>query len=298
MSKLKKLLGPMRFNFLILTPACVALGVASASYEVGGISPLYVMLIMLGAIMSHISVNAFNEYFDFRSGLDNAIPQRTPFSGGTGTLPSAPEIAKGTLVVAIVTLLLTATVGVFFFFVWGAGILPLGILGLLIIFFYTPFVTRNPLICLLAPGLGFGPLMVMGTHFCLTGHYSLLSFLASLVPFFLVNNLLLLNQFPDAETDKKFGRSHFPILLGNRRSSIIYGLFNLCAYLSVVVGVVMGLLPLWALLSLLTVVLAIPAVIGAYRYANDVPRLLPYMGYNVVINIATPLLLAAGIFLA
>lgn len=41
--------------------------------------------------------------------------------------------------------------------------------------------------------------MVMGTHFALTGEYSATAGLASLVPFFLVSDLLLLNQFPDVE---------------------------------------------------------------------------------------------------
>jgi len=298
MPELKKILGPMRFNFLILVPSCVGSGIASAYYETGGINLFYALIIFCGALCAHISVNAFNEYFDFKSGLDSAIPLRTPFSGGTGTLVSAPEIAGKTLVVAIVTLVITALIGIYFFLIWGPAILPLGLLGLILIFFYTPVVTRQPLLSLLTPGLGFGPLMVMGTHFCLVGYYSSTAFAASLVPFFLVNNLLFLNQFPDAETDKRFGRKHFPIILGNRNASFIYATFNALAYLSVISSVYWGFLPSWCLLALLTVFLALPATRGAYRYADEIPRLMPYMGMNVANNIITPLLVALGLFIA
>jgi 1,4-dihydroxy-2-naphthoate octaprenyltransferase len=68
--------------------------------------------------------------------------------------------------------------------------------------------------CWLAPGLGFGPLMVMGTEVALAGQYTLEGFVASLVPFFLVNNLLLLNQYPDIEADKAVGRRHFLVVYG------------------------------------------------------------------------------------
>ncbi|MDZ7699102.1 MAG: hypothetical protein U5R49_19945 [Deltaproteobacteria bacterium] len=49
--------------------------------------------------------------------------------------------------------------------------------------------------------------------------------MASLVPFFLVSNLLLLNQFSDVAADESVDRRHFPILIGNRASSFIYNAF-------------------------------------------------------------------------
>ncbi len=70
MSKIQSLLGPMRLPFIILTPACVLLGLATAIRVVGSASSFHVILLLLGATSAHISVNAFNEYFDFRSGLD------------------------------------------------------------------------------------------------------------------------------------------------------------------------------------------------------------------------------------
>ena len=244
----------------------------------------------------HISVNAFNEYFDFKSGVDSRTV-RTPFSGGSGTLQAHPEAAPQALATAIVAAAIVAAIGVYFFFVWGWAILPLGLLGLLVVIAYTPWFTYTPLFCLISPGLGFGTLIVLGTHFVLTGEYTWTAFVASLVPFFLVSNLLLLNQFPDVDADKSVGRRHYPILIGRRKSSIIYIAFLAATYLSIIVGVAVKLLPWTALLGLLTLPLAVQAGLSSYRNADDLPKLGPAMGQNVLINILTPVLLAIGLFL-
>lgn len=293
---LKDILGPMRLPFLLLPPVCVALGASVAFWRSGEINGRYALLALIGSIAAHISVNAFNEFFDFKSGLD-AITQKTPFSGGSGTLPARPQAAKAALLTAIITLLITAAIGLYFLNVHGWGILPLGIAGLILVVFYTTWITRNWLLCLLAPGVGFGILMVMGTDFVLTGSYSLAAALASLIPTFLVSNLLLLNQFPDVEADRQIGRRHLPIVAGRRTSSIVYATFLALTYLSIVLSVAFHFLPPLSLLGLITVFIAIPAGRGAYTFSEDIPRLLPHMGQNVIINLLTPLMMAVGIAL-
>ncbi len=297
MKRLKALMGPMRVPFLVLTPACVLLGAGTAYWRTGQLNWTYFLLALFGAVAAHVSVNALNEYFDFKSGLDLRT-QRTPFSGGSGTLPAHPELAQDALRLGIAAAALTAIIGLYFITVRGWALLPLGVLGLLTVVAYTPLVTRSPFLCLIAPGLGFGPLMVMGTDFVLTGHYSASAFVASLVPFFLVNDLLLLNQFPDVEADRTVGRRHYPMVIGRRKSSLIYAAFLALAYLSLVVGVLLGYLPRPALLGLLTLILAVPTARGAYADADNIQALLPHMGKNVIINITTPVLIAAGLFLA
>jgi 1,4-dihydroxy-2-naphthoate octaprenyltransferase len=182
--------------------------------------------------------------------------------------------------------------------VWGLALLPLGILGLAVILSYTKWITRQPLICLIAPGLGFGTFIVMGTDFVLSGNYGWEAFIASLVPFFLVNDLLLLNQFPDAEADETVGRRHLPIVAGKRTSAVVYVAFLLAAYLSIVLGVILRLLPAASLLGLITLIIAVPLANGAYRYAEDMEQLMPFLARNVLVNIATPVLLAVGLLIA
>ena len=294
---MKEILGPMRLPFLILAPVCVFLGIASAVWEAGNINWFHAFLAMLGGIAAHISVNTLNEYFDFKSGLDFRT-QRTPFSGGSGTLPDKPEMAKTVLITSLTTAGITGLLGVYFMIVRGPGILPLGLVGLLVIFTYTSVLNRNLLLCLIAPGLGFGTLMVMGTHFVLTGSYSWPAFFASLVPFFLVSNLLLLNQFPDAEADRSVGRRHLPIVAGNKVSAVVYGAFLLLTYITVVVGGFLGYLPWLALLGLLTVFAAVPTTLNVYRNADNIEKLMPSLGMNVIITMATPILMAVGLLIA
>jgi 1,4-dihydroxy-2-naphthoate octaprenyltransferase len=296
MNTLKSLLGPMRVPFLMLTPACVAVGVGTAYWQTREINWLNILLVLIGAVSAHISVNVFNEYFDFKSGLD-AKTQRTPFSGGSGTLPAHPEMEGAFLLLAWTTLTITSAIGAYFVWLQGWQLLPIGIFGLILLVTYTSWWIYQPILCLIAPGLGFGILMVMGTHFALTGTYSWASFVASLVPTFLVSNLLLLNQFPDVDADKSIGRNNFPIAIGRQASSVLYGILLLLAYVSVVVGVIVGLLPRFSLLALLTVIPAWKAYRGVYKNAENIPALIPSMRINVIINLTTPIMLAVGLFI-
>lgn len=296
METLKTLLGTMRLPFLLLTPACVSVGVGTAHWQRGEVDWLTVSLIMLGALSAHISVNVFNEYYDFKSGLD-AKTERTPFSGGSGALPDNPQSAPIALGLAWLTLFITAAVGVFFILELGMALLPIGLFGVFLVVSYTTWWAYHPLLCLVAPGLGFGVLMVMGTHFVLTGTYSLSSFVASLIPTFLVSNLLLLNQFPDVEADKSVGRRHLPITMGLKASTTVFGVFYLLAYASIEVAVVFALLPLFSVIALVTAALAWQSYRGARQNADDIPALLPAMKLNVLVNLLTPTLLAISLFL-
>lgn len=287
------LLGPMRLPFLILGPVCVFLGYACARWRGGDVSAWNFVLALMGAVAAHISVNALNEYSDFKSGLDFKT-RRTPFSGGSGTLPAHPEAARGTLWVAILGAGMVFAIGLYFIAYRGVGILPLGLAGLALIALYTNYITRSPFWCLMAPGLGFGVFMVMGSDYVLSGSYSLAGFVASLVPTFLVSNLLLLNQFPDVEADRSIGRRHLVVVSGLKVAAGVYVLFLALAFLSLVAGVALNLLPATCLMGLGTMVLAIPAAAGAIRHCEDPDRLILAMRLNVLINLLTPALVGVG----
>lgn len=297
MNRLKPWLGLMRADFLYLDVACVLLATGAAVWTHGEINILYLVLAFIGAVSAHVSVNALNEYSDFQSGLD-LHSERTPFSGGSGTLKARPDLAPTALGISVGSLILTALIGLYFLLVRGWVILPLGVVGLVVIVVYTNWITRLPLFSLLVTGLGFGLLMVTGTYYVLTGQVTWTSFFASLVPFFLGNCLWLLNQYPDVAVDRTVGRRSLPMLIGNQVSSVVYGLFLLSTYLSPIVGVWLGCLPLASLLGLLTFPLAVLTAVGVYRYAEEVPKLMPYMGYNVLLNIVTPVLMGIGLLIA
>ena len=211
-------------------------------------------------------------------------------------MPANPDMVRAAFWLAWISFAVTAAIGVYFVWLQGWPLLPIGLLGLLLLVTYTIWWVNYPILCLLAPGLGFGVLMVMGTHFALTGTYTWTSFIASLVPTFLVSDLLLLNQFPDVDPDRGIGRRHFPIAIGRQASSILYGAFLALAYLAIIFGMLFSLLPLFAGIALLTAILAWRAYKGARQNAENVPGLLSSMGLNVVVNLSTPVLLAIGLF--
>jgi 1,4-dihydroxy-2-naphthoate octaprenyltransferase len=296
MRDLRKLMGPMRLPFIVLTPVCVLLGIATAMWTNGRVDIYHSVLALVGALAAHISVNALNEYSDFKSGLDSKT-SRTPFSGGSGTLPDNPGLARQALYTGVISAVIIILIGLYFFSLGGLSIFLMGVLGLLIIVSYTPWISHHPILCLIAPGIGFGPLMVMGTNLVLTGEFNWTALIASLVPFFLVSNLLLLNQFPDVEADQTVGRKHLPIVLGRKASSIVYGVFLLGAYLAVIIGVWLEFLPIASLLGLVSIILSVPAWRGAFKYYDDIPKLIPFMGLNVIINLVTSVLVAIGLFI-
>ena len=299
MTQIKGLLGPLRLPFLILTPACIFLAIACSVY-IKGFEHLHVphsLLLLIGALCAHMSVNALNEYFDFKSGLDFTT-QPTVFSGGSGTLPKEPGLANFTLFTGGLCALICGAIGVYFLSVVGMGLLPIGLIGMALVLLYTPFITRNATLSLLCAGLGFGPLMVMGSYYILSGEYAWWVFLISLMPFFLVNNLLLLNQFPDISADKAVGRKNLAILLGTKKSAFVYGLFLGLAFLVLILSVVFKLLPSMALVGLIILPVAIWTAAGVIKHHSDVKALLPFMALNVAMNILMPVVVGIGLVAA
>jgi 1,4-dihydroxy-2-naphthoate octaprenyltransferase len=287
----------MRLQFLALTPVCVLLGVSTVISKQENISLLLLVLALLGALLAHVSVNTLNEYFDFKSGLDFTT-KRTRFSGGSGALPRNPEIVSAVLAVGVASLIASLMIGGFFVWKYGIKIVPIGAAGLVLIVTYTEWINRHPFLCLLAPGIGFGFLMVVGTHFVLAGEYALSPWLVAVIPFFLVNNLLLLNQYPDIQADARVGRNHFPIAYGVDRSNMVYALFALATISAIVIYVLSGHLPVSSLIALLPMPLAFFSLYGAIKYGEAIRDFPQYLATNVAVTLLTPLLLAISIIIA
>jgi 1,4-dihydroxy-2-naphthoate octaprenyltransferase len=61
-------------------------------------------LLLAGVVLAHISVNLFNEYSDYKTGIDFNT-HRSPFSGGSGMIVSgktkSPDCAAGSHLVPL-----------------------------------------------------------------------------------------------------------------------------------------------------------------------------------------------------
>uniref|UniRef100_UPI000DAE5910 prenyltransferase n=1 Tax=Billgrantia lactosivorans TaxID=2185141 RepID=UPI000DAE5910 len=249
-----------RPNFLILAPLCVGLAITAAVAEGYPIVAPEALLVLLGALLAHAAVNLFNEYHDFRTGLDT-LTERTPFSGGSGALPARPEAARAVLNAAWACLAGVTLIGAWFLWRAGPVMLVYGLAGLALVVAYTAWLTRRPWLCLLAPGAGFGLLMVLGAHQALTGTLSATVVAAALVPTLLASALLLLNQIPDIDADRRVGRDHLAIRLGPRRAGRLAALLLAGAFGVVPAAWLVGALPAGAWLMWL----ALPALAWLVR---------------------------------
>ena len=290
----KTILTTFRPSFLVLTPACIFLGLSLSLSTASYINWFDFWLIMAGATLAHIAANTLNEYADFKSGLDLQTI-KTPFSGGTGALPENPTAANSVLIAGLISVLFTIIIGIYFIFEYGLQLLPIGLAGILLVISYTQWINRSPILCLVSPGLGFGVLMVVGTYLILTGGFSELAWFISLVPFFLINNLLLLNQYPDIKADRDVGRNTFPIVFGIKNSNRIYFLFLIIPYSLITFGIFNQSIPVLSFIALLPMLLSLFAFLGALKYKANIAIYPHYLAANVAASILTPFLLGLAI---
>lgn len=286
-----------RPSFVLLAPVCIWLGIATAWAAGGNLQPGLVLAVLLAGVFGHISVNLLNEHHDFQTGLDfNTV--RTPFSGGTGFLPQTPNAAPYVRVLGWLSLLLVCLLGGYLMWHAGWGLLLPGALGVLLVLYYTSVLNRFPLLCWSAPGLGFGAVIMLGTHYALTGSLNMAAILAALVTFLQVNNLLLLNQFPDIAADRQAGRRHLLIAHGVRAGIWVYGLGVLAVPLVFAYAIMQAVWPVWSLLALIVWLPSVWAWRGACRYGEKLGQHHPSLAANVVANLLVPLVLGVTLVAA
>jgi 1,4-dihydroxy-2-naphthoate octaprenyltransferase len=285
----------LRPQFLLLAVVLVPIGTAVAWHR-GSFNLAYFLLAWVGTVLAHISVNVLNDYFDYRSRLDFHT-QRTPFSGGSGILTAGLLEPTKVYLLGVASLFVAAAIGVYFMAVRGWGLLPILLIGGLAAYFYTPLFSRWQIGEFLA-GLGLGTLVVLGAYFVQVGGYSWEVLVTSLPPGLLTANLLLLNEFPDLEADRKVGRRNLVMALGTKKARWLYAALVTATYLCIILGVALRLMPLPALVGLLTLPVALKAVQGAWQHHADIPKLVPALGANVITILGTDLLLTVGYVLA
>ena len=85
------------------------------------------------------------------------------------------------------------------------------------------------------------------------------------------------------------------VAVGRAGANVVFTAFLLSAYASLFMAVDGGGLPRGGLLGLASVVVAVPTLVGAWRYRDDMKRLMPYLGLNVMTVLSTPLLIVIGL---
>jgi 1,4-dihydroxy-2-naphthoate polyprenyltransferase len=296
-----------RANFLFLAIFLNAIGIGLAyKYIPNGIT-LHIadfVIIILGTMATHVSVNLFNEYSDHRTGIDFNT-NRTPFNGGSGMLVQGLTKPSEVLWAAIGTLIFAMAIGIYYSITSHWFLLFIIIVGAVSIIGYTDVLAKYLLGELFA-GLSLGSLVVVGTFVALTGTQSqsisqlipMEVWLLSIPPGILTALLLLLNEFPDMEADKQGGRNHLLVRFGKRSGAYIYTAGAVLTYLIILVLPLLGISSYWVYIALIPLPLVVMNIRTTLLYNNDLPKFIPALGGNVIAILATDLLLAGSFALA
>jgi 1,4-dihydroxy-2-naphthoate octaprenyltransferase len=283
-----------RAPFLLLPPTLVAAGAAASAWD-GAFSWSRSVLALIGLVALHMAVNILNEWSDMRTGIDLET-ERTPFSGGSGTLPAGGMRLRTALVFGLVCAGIGLVIGLWFLSKVGWVLLPILIAGAVAVLAYTDVLARMG-IGELAAGFGLGAGPVIGAALIQGGGWSNAAIAASIPAFFMTFNLLLLNEFPDEEADRRGGRRNLIILLGPKTAARIYVLAGLSTAAAIIFAVAQGVLPPLCLVAVLPSLLLVKPVQWAIKDpAEPVP--IPALGANVVWNLSTNTLLAVTLAIA
>ena len=283
-----------RAPFLLLPPTLVAAGAAAAAWD-GAFSWVRTLLALIGLVALHMAVNILNEWSDMRTGIDLET-ERTPFSGGSGTLPAGGMGTKAALVFGLVCSGVGLTIGLWFLWKVGWFLLPIMLAGAVSVLTYTDVLARIG-VGEIAAGFGLGAGPVVGAALVQGGGWSDAAAAASIPAFFMTFNLLLLNEFPDEKADRGGGRRNLVILLGRKTAAWIYVVAGIATPTALIVAVILGALPALCLVAVLPSLLVAKPVQWATSNPSE-PVPIPALGANVAWNLATNSLVALALIAA
>jgi 1,4-dihydroxy-2-naphthoate octaprenyltransferase len=293
-ANVKAYLGVIRTPFLLLSVTLVASGAAAAAYN-GDFSWVRTLIALVGLTALHVAVNSLNEASDMRTGID-LHTQRTPFSGGSGTLPAGELEERTARRIGYGAFAIGTACGVYFLLEVGWSLLPLFLAGAVCVLAYTDVLARVG-VGELAAGLGLGALPVAGTALVQDGNLGPAAMVASIPAFLMTFDLLLLNEFPDEIPDREGGRRNLILFLGRKTGARIYAAAALAAPLAILIGVATKALPTVCTLAILPSLLLAQPLRWAIRNPEE-PVPIPALGANVIWNLGTNLALAATLVAA
>jgi len=294
MSILKAFAGVARVPFLLLPVTLVASGAAAAAYE-GPISWMRTVAALIGLVALHIAVNVLNEWSDMRTGIDLKT-LRTPFSGGSGTLPSGAISRQQALVFGLSWAVLGLAVGVWLLVQVGLVLVPIMVLGAVCVLGYTDLLARIGW-GEIAAGLGLGGLPVLGTALVQNGTLGQAAVAAAVPATLMTFNLLLLNEFPDAAADQAGGRKNLVLAMGRTRAAAVYAAAALMTPTAILAAIIADVLPVLSVAAVLPSLLLVKPLRWAFSSAAE-PVPIPALGGNVIWILTTNLMLAVTIGVA
>lgn len=248
---------------------------------------------LLASVLVQSAVNMFNEYFDFKRGLD------TKDSVGIGGVIvhneiSGVEVLRTAETFFMVSLLLGAYICIRTS--WWVAVV--GSISMLVGYFYSG--GRSPIASTpfgeLTAGIFMGVVIVGISFYIQTGLITAGSVVLSLPISMLVAAILLANNIRDAEGDAKKGRKTLAILLGKSRATIFLSIMFTTCFTLVVIFVILK----WASPSVLVSLASIPRAgrsIKGFRSKATPAEMMAAMKDTSILHMEFGLLFALGIVL-
>lgn len=279
---------------LLYSMALAVLGI-SAAYYYGHFSIINAMLVITGSILAQISVNVISDYFDYSSGLDKELAKNKAgnLAGGSSLMAEGKINSLKALLTGIIAFSAAAVIGIYFI-ILQISLLPILMLAGLSILLYARFVKKVPYLSEPLCTLNY-TLIAFGSFIAMAGISSVnYSVAFAFIPagIMLGGNALFVNEIPDRKTDKKYGVKHSAVMLGtSRKIAIYYLLFQAAAYLILVIGLLSGELPIFAVAAL-AVLPATPYIFNGIYNAYS-KKYGSYLGIHTIASFAFALLLSA-----
>jgi len=250
---------PFSFTMSVVPPI---LGSLIALIQVPGLyfNWFHFFLTLLGCVIAHAAANTLSDYADYKKRVD-----REGTYGSSGVVVEKLLSPQKVLYWSIVLYSLAAAIAAYL--IWqapnGTSLIWLIVLGGILGVFYTigPFQFKYYALGDPAVFLAFGSAMTLGAYMVQTGTFAWQPVLYALPIAFLVDAVLHSNNLRDIKNDRVVDIKTIPILIGESAAKKMYYLLVFGAYALIPVLVLLADLPWYALLTLLSLPLAIRAAL-------------------------------------
>ncbi len=249
-----------------------------------------------GASIVHLAANVINDWADW-DGSDRVNQFVTPFSGGSRERLEGFVTRRSFLVMGIVLMALALALAAGLVIMGRPLVIALGLAGALcgILYSVRPFQLVGRGFGELVIFICFGPMITLGTGYAIEGALMVEYWLLGLPMGFLVANILWINEFPDLEADDRAGKRTLIVRLGTSRARWGY-VFLVSGFALSVVGLWLGgIIPVWSLASLVTLLLGVKAALNLWVNHSSPRALVPSQAATIQMQAASGILLTAAL---
>lgn len=212
------------------------------------------LLALVMALLAHTAGNVLNDYFDHLNGSDLINSNRvSPFTGGSRFIQLNIFQPKQIYQFGILLLLLATILGLFICFMTNWKLLPIGILGVMLLWMYSapPFkLMSHGVLGEIAIALSWS-LVVIGFSTLQSGVFNIEITPIALAYGLMVANILFLNQIPDINADKSSQKMTLAVQSSPKHLWIWYSSFPLCAYLLQIFAIQRNFAPLQTMATIM-----------------------------------------------